>query len=119
MMITLEKKKFCLCEAILMQDAKVWKEVRKAWFNVVVEGIMKDYDTKKTLAQVLDLKMTFVVCCCKLKNTRVCDEHLFRQVSTQTGLNQLAILHLRRRKFKCPTLDDVMSQNELTTYLEN
>ena len=58
-MITLENKKFRLCEAILMQDAKVWKEVRKAWFNVVVEGIMKDYETKKTLAQVLDMKMTF------------------------------------------------------------
>jgi hypothetical protein len=51
-MLTLESEKFCLCEAILMQDAKVWKEIRKAWFNVLVEGIMKDYESKKTLAQV-------------------------------------------------------------------
>jgi len=35
-----------------MLDAKVWKENRKAWFNVVVEGIMKDYESKKILAQV-------------------------------------------------------------------
>ena len=33
----------------------------------------------------------FVVCCCKLSNTRVSDEHLFRQVSTPTGRNQLPI----------------------------
>ena len=54
-MLTLEGKKFCICEAILMLDAKVWKENRKAWFNVVVEGIMKDYESKKTLAQVIVL----------------------------------------------------------------
>ena len=36
----------------MTQDAKVWKEVRKSWFNVVVEGIMKDYESKKMLAQV-------------------------------------------------------------------
>ena len=31
-----------------------------------------------------------VVCCCKLNNTQVCDEHLFRQVSTCTGLCSIA-----------------------------
>jgi hypothetical protein len=51
-MLCLDDKKFCLCEAVLMLDAKVWKEMRKAWFNVVVEGIMKDYESKKILAQV-------------------------------------------------------------------
>ena len=35
-----------------------------------------------------------VVCCCKLNNTQVCDEHLFGQVSTCTGRNQLP-------KFRC------------------
>ena len=30
---------------------------------------------------------TVVVCCCKLNNARVCDEHLFGQVSTPTGDN--------------------------------
>ena len=46
-----------------MQDAKVWKEIRKAWFNVVVEGIMKDYDSKKMLAQVSDLNRSWVMLC--------------------------------------------------------
>ena len=32
-----------------------------------------------------------VVCCCKLNNTWVCDEHFFGQVSTCTGRNQLPI----------------------------
>ena len=40
-----------LCEAILINDAKLWKRARKAWFNVVIEGIMKDYEAKKILAQ--------------------------------------------------------------------
>lgn len=56
-MLTLEGRKFCICEAILMLDAKVWKENRKAWFNVVVEGIMKDYESKKILAQVETIQL--------------------------------------------------------------
>ena len=40
-----------ICEAILINDVKLWKRVRKAWFNVLIEGIMKDYDAKKVLAQ--------------------------------------------------------------------
>ena len=40
-----------ICEAILVHDAKWWKRVRKSWFNVVIEGIMKDYEAKKVLAQ--------------------------------------------------------------------
>ena len=36
------------------------------------------------------LKST-VLCCCKLNNTQVCDEHLFQQISTHTGPNQLPI----------------------------
>ena len=44
-------KDLTLCEAILVNDAKLWKRVRKSWFNVVIEGIMKDYEAKKILAQ--------------------------------------------------------------------
>ena len=52
-----------------------------------------------------------------------CDEHLFGQVNTSTGHNQLPILHctnmhLRRSthlQFRCAVLDDVMSQSELAT----
>ena len=43
--------------------------------------------------QKIDPSKNSVVCCCKLNNTRVCDEHLFRQVSTCTGHNQLPIFH--------------------------
>ena len=51
------------------------------------------------------------------------DEHLFRQVNTITGCNQLPVfcctnVHLRRNTpplFRREVLDDVMSQSELTT----
>ena len=33
-----------------------------------------------------------VLCCCKLINTKDCDEHLFRQVSTRTGGYKLPLL---------------------------
>ena len=35
--------------------------------------------------------LKFVVCCCKLNNTRVCDERIFWQVSKRTGCYQLPI----------------------------
>ena len=44
-------KDLTICEAILVNDAKLWKRLRKAWFNVLIEGIMKDYEAKKVLAQ--------------------------------------------------------------------
>ena len=66
--------------------------------------------------------MWLVKCCCRLNNTQVCDEHLFVQVCTCTGRNHLPIfhctnVHTRRhtRLFKWTILDDVTSQNELTT----
>ena len=64
-----------------------------------------------------------VVCCCKLNNTRVCDDHLFGQVSTFTSRNQLpkfccTSVHLGRHThlliYAC-RLRWVMSQNKLTT----
>ena len=39
--------------------------------------------------QVEKKENTCVVCCCKLNKTQFCDDHLFRQVSTQTGHYQL------------------------------
>ena len=63
---------------------------------------------------------TFVICCYKLNNTQVCDEHLFRQVSRSKSRNQLPIScctngHLGRhtRLFRRAILDDVMSQSAL------
>ncbi len=43
-----------ITEAILLNDAHIWKEARRTWMNVVVEGIMKEYDTKMQLARVSD-----------------------------------------------------------------
>ena len=45
---------------------------------------------KKIAGKILLLKF-YVRCCCRLNNTQVCDEHLFGQVSTRTGHNQLPI----------------------------
>ena len=42
------------------------------------------------LAKETGVKVS-VVCCCKLNNTQVSDEHLFRQVSSCTGRYQLLI----------------------------
>ena len=42
-----------------------------------------------------NLQNKIVVCCCKLNNIRICDEHLSGQDSTHTGLYQLPA-------FRCP-----------------
>ena len=64
-----------------------------------------------------------IVCCCKLNNTLVCDEHLFRQVSIRASHKSTANVLLHKcaprkthaRLFTLAVADDVMSQNELTT----
>ena len=38
-------------DAVMLNDTVCWKEVRKAWYNVLIEGIMKDYEAKKKLAK--------------------------------------------------------------------
>ena len=43
------------------------------------------------IKNVYELINTNVLCCCKLNNTRDCDEHLLGQVSTSTGRYQLPI----------------------------
>ena len=45
------------------------------------------------------------VVCCRLNNTRGCDEHLLGQVSTHTGQNQLPIFHCT----KC-TWEDILTR---------
>ena len=46
--------------------------------------------SKTRLISLLNLQL-LVVCCCKLNNTWICDEHLFGQVSTCKGRYQLPI----------------------------
>ena len=75
------------------------------------------------LAQVCIVPLHIVVCCCKLNNTRDCDEHFFGQVSTRTGCYQLPIfrctnVHPRRYArpyLGTPFIDDVMRHNTLIT----
>ena len=66
-----------------------------------------------------------IVCCCKLNNTRDCDEHLFRQVSTRTGRFNCPYFvapictweDALANNLGAPYIDDVMSYNSLTTQL--
>ena len=46
---------------------------------------------KIILKLVWNIFLTVIVCCCKLNNIHVCDEHLFGQVSIRTGRYQLPI----------------------------
>ena len=57
------------------------------------QAIWHYYITSCLEQRYSECKKMFVVCCCKLDNTRDCDEHLFRQVSTCTGCYQLPIFH--------------------------
>ena len=64
-----------------------------------------------------------VVCCCKLNNTRVCDEHYSDKLAhIQVVINcRYSISQMCTREdmlaqyLGAPHLDDVMSHNELTT----
>jgi len=45
-------KKFSICEAILLNDVNSWKEVRSLWLSLVINGLLKDYESKKELATI-------------------------------------------------------------------
>jgi len=45
-------KKYSICEAILLNDVNSWKEVRSLWLSLVINGLMKDYESKKELATI-------------------------------------------------------------------
>ena len=60
--------------------------------------------------QILDGR-PFVLSCCKLNNTRDCDEHLFGQASTRTGHYQLPIFGCT----KC-TREDALAHNLGTVF---
>ena len=61
-----------------------------------------------------------VVCCCKLNNTRDCDDHLFGQVSTSTGCincrQMCTIEDTLTQNLGSTYFDDAMSYNLLTTH---
>merc|ERR1719264_13170 len=39
-------KSKCLAETILLNDCNVWKDVRKSWIKIVIQGILRDYEPK-------------------------------------------------------------------------
>lgn len=50
--IKLDGKIRTVAESILIHDAKIWKLARKAWITVVIEGVLKEYDSKVHFARV-------------------------------------------------------------------
>ena len=47
-----ESRQGCLCEIVLLNNAQVWIEMRRAWMDVIFHGILKEYEPKKKLAEV-------------------------------------------------------------------
>ena len=41
-----------LCEALLLNDSNSWKRVRSLWLTLMIEGLMKEYESKKQLASL-------------------------------------------------------------------
>nr|XP_040564177.1 LOW QUALITY PROTEIN: E3 ubiquitin-protein ligase UBR2-like [Lepeophtheirus salmonis] len=52
--LILSKGRKCdsICNAILVSDTDVWKEIRALWKNLISSGIMMDFESKKTLAKI-------------------------------------------------------------------
>ena len=45
-MIPGEEGSFVVAEALLLNDHTIWKELRKAWMKVIIDGMLKEYDSK-------------------------------------------------------------------------
>ena len=65
----------------------------------------------------IQLLSPFNVCCCKLNNTRVCDEHLFRQVGTSTSHNQLPIFHCTNVHLGRHTCSLIYTPSKMTSWV--
>ena len=57
------------------------------------ESLHKSTAENVLLSFLLFDVIVIVACCCKLNNTRDCDEHLIGQVNTHTGHYQLPLFH--------------------------
>ena len=42
----------CLAESILLNDCTIWKDVRKSWIKIVIQGILRDYEPKLHFSRV-------------------------------------------------------------------
>eukprot|EP00095_Tigriopus_kingsejongensis_P008844 maker-scaffold15_size728074-snap-gene-2.18 protein:Tk08844 transcript:maker-scaffold15_size728074-snap-gene-2.18-mRNA-1 annotation:"ubiquitin-protein ligase e3 component n-recognin-" len=48
-------------KAILRNDHRAWKELRKVWINAVIEGILKEYDSKLKFARIFAQNYKFIM----------------------------------------------------------
>ena len=44
-----------MAETILLNDCNVWKDVRKSWIKIVIQGILRDYEPKLHFSRVRNL----------------------------------------------------------------
>lgn len=56
-----KEEKINAAKAILITDHRAWKELRKAWINVVIEGILKEYDSKLKFARLFARNYKFIM----------------------------------------------------------
>ena len=59
--IVLDGKIRSVAEAILTQDAKIWKAVRRAWGTIVIEGLLKEYDSKLQFSRVMIFEQNIIL----------------------------------------------------------
>ncbi len=45
-------KKYIIAEKIVTSELDFWKEIRRAWLKVIIEGILKEYDSKLEFAKM-------------------------------------------------------------------
>eukprot|EP00092_Neocalanus_flemingeri_P020804 GFUD01022541.1.p1 GENE.GFUD01022541.1~~GFUD01022541.1.p1 ORF type:complete len:1872 (+),score=427.20 GFUD01022541.1:98-5617(+) len=50
-----------LCEAVLLNDVNSWKQVRSLWLSLIIDGLMKDYESKRELATIFANNYTNIV----------------------------------------------------------
>jgi len=50
-----------ICEAVLLNDINSWKQVRGLWLSLIIDGLMKDYDSKRELAKIFANNYTNIV----------------------------------------------------------
>jgi len=50
-----------LCEAVLLNDVNSWKQVRGLWLSLIIDGLMKDYESKRDLATIFANNYTTIV----------------------------------------------------------
>ena len=45
-------KAMTIAQAVLLNDWNSWKQVRSLWLELIIDGLMKDYDSKQKLSVI-------------------------------------------------------------------